>query len=56
MNVVERSSLGTGRANWVGLWAFHRQWMRRFLAAAARTELGPAVTTLLSPATVKRWR
>ena len=47
MNVVGQSSSGTGRANWVGLWTLYRREVRRFLAVAAQTVLGPVVTTLL---------
>ena len=47
MNVVEQSSSGAGRANWVGLWTLYRREVRRFLAVAAQTVLGPVVTTLL---------
>ena len=35
------------RANWIGLWALYRREVRRFLAVAAQTVLGPVVTTLL---------
>ncbi len=47
MNVVEPSSSGTGRVNWIGLWTLYRREVRRFLAVAAQTVLGPVVTTLL---------
>ncbi len=47
MNVVGPGSSGTGRANWIGLWTLYRREVRRFLAVAAQTVLGPVVTTLL---------
>lgn len=33
--------------NWIGLWTLYRREVRRFLAVAAQTVAGPAVTTLL---------
>lgn len=33
--------------NWIGLWTLYRREVRRFLAVAAQTAAGPAVTTLL---------
>jgi len=47
MNIVGPDSSGTGRANWIGLWTLYRREVRRFLAVAAQTVLGPVVTTLL---------
>jgi ABC-2 type transport system permease protein len=47
MNVVGPGSSGTGRGNWIGLWTLYRREVRRFLAVAAQTVLGPVVTTLL---------
>ncbi len=47
MNVVGPGSSGTGRGNWIALWTLYRREVRRFLAVAAQTVLGPVVTTLL---------
>lgn len=38
---------GTRAVNWIGLWTLFRREVLRFLAVAAQTVVGPAVTTLL---------
>ena len=48
MSPVEPSSwVRADRVNWIGLWTLYRREVRRFLAVAAQTMAGPAVTTLL---------
>lgn len=38
---------GFAAVNWIGFWTLYRREVRRFLAVAAQTVAGPAVTTLL---------